>query len=415
MKSKLLTALLAIVIAFGLWLYVISVVSPGFENTYYNIPVNIQNESLLTERGLMITERGTPAVTLHLVGNRVDLNKLNSSNITITVDAARIYEAGKHNLSYDITYPGDIADDAVSVQSRSTSTISLTIEDRISKAVDVVVEYTGQLPEDFICDKENAVLSSQVVNVTGPKSVIDQIAQAKIQVDLEGKTQVISQDFEYTLCNENGEPVDVEKVQTDVDIIGLTVKIQRVKEIPLKLNVINGGGATEQTTSIVIQPVTSIRVSGSDSQLEKLTELELGTVDLGKLTEATVLTFPVVLPDGITNETGVNEITVDIQFPNLAMKKIDATNFVAINVPAGLEVEFITQLLEINLRGPVAMIQELKDTDVTVRVDFSNETIGTVKLNATIVVSSPYGEVGAVGSYSVSAILREPTPPQEEA
>lgn len=410
MKSKLLTALLAVVIAFSLWLYVVSVVSPGFENTYYNIPVNIQNESLLTDRGLMITENGNPTVNLHLVGNRVDLNKLNSSNITITVDASRIYEAGKHKLSYSITYPGEIADDAVSVQSRSTSTISLTIEDRISKAVDVVVEYAGQLSEDFICDKENVVLTSEVVNVTGPKSVIDQIAQAKIQVDLEGKTQVISQDFEYTLCNEDGEPMDVEKVQTDVESIGLTVKIQRVKEIPLKLKVVNGGGATEQTTAIVIQPVTSIRVSGSESQLEKLTVLELGTVDLSKLTEATVLKFPIVLPDGITNETGLTEVSVDIQFPDLAMKKINATNFVATNVPAGLEVEFITQLLEITVRGPVAMIEALQDTDVTVRVDFSNESAGTVKLNATIVVSSPYSDVGAVGSYSVSAILRAPVP-----
>lgn len=411
MKSKLLTALLSVAVAFGLWLYVISVVSPGFEKTYYNIPVNIQNDSLLTERGLMITENNDPTVTLHLVGNRVDLNKLNSSNISITVDASRIYESGRHNLSYDITYPGDIADDAISVQSRSTSTVSLTIEQRVSKPVDVVVEYTGQLPEDFIYDKENVVLTNEVVNVTGPRSVVDRITQAKIQVDLNGKTQVISQDFEYTLCNADGEPVDVEKIETDVANIGVTVKIQRVKEIPLKLNIISGGGATEKTTLIDIQPQT-IRISGTDSMLEKLNVLELGTVDLSKLTEATVLDFPIVLPDGITNETGLTEAKVDIQFPDLAMKKVSVTNIVAVNVPEGLEVEMITQqLLEVTLRGPVAMIEALADTDVTAYVDFSNEQqIGTVKLNATFAVNAPYAEVGAVGSYSVSAILRQIAP-----
>ena len=409
MKSKIFTALLSLLVSFGLWLYVITVVSPGSENTYYNIPVNIQNESLLTDRGLMITENRNPTVTLHLVGDRVDLNKLNSSNITITVDASRIYEAGKHNMSYNIGYPGDIADNAVSVQSRNTSTISLTVEERISKPVSVVVEYIGQLSEDYLLDEENAVLTNEVVNIVGPKSVTDLISQAKIQVDLDGKTQMISQDFEYTLCGEDGEPVDeekLEKIEADVESVGLTVKIQRVKEIPLRLHVIPGGGATEKTTSIVMQQDT-IRISGNEAQLEELSVLELGTVDLGKLTEATVLIFPIVLPEGVTNETGLTEITVDIQFPELAMKKLNVTNIVAVNTPPGYEVEMITQQLEVTVRGPAALVDALTAEDITVQVDFLGAQVGTSKLKAKIVMSQEYTAIGAMDSYSVSAILRE--------
>ncbi len=409
MKSKIFTALLSLLVSFGLWLYVITVVSPGSENTYYNIPVNIQNESLLTDRGLMITENRNPTVTLHLVGDRVDLNKLNSSNITITVDASRIYEAGKHNMSYNIGYPGDIADNAVSVQSRNTSTISLTVEERISKPVSVVVEYIGQLSEDYLLDEENAVLTNEVVNIVGPKSVTDLISQAKIQVDLDGKTQMISQDFEYTLCGEDGEPVDeekLEKIEADVESVGLSVKIQRVKEIPLRLHVIPGGGATEKTTSIVMQQDT-IRISGNEAQLEELSVLELGTVDLGKLTEATVLIFPIVLPEGVTNETGLTEITVDIQFPELAMKKLNVTNIVAVNTPPGYEVEMITQQLEVTVRGPAALVDALTAEDITVQVDFLGAQVGTSKLKAKIVMSQEYTAIGAMDSYSVSAILRE--------
>lgn len=412
MKSKFLTALLALLVSFGLWLYVISVVSPGSEATYYNIPVNIQNESLLLDRGLMITENKNPTVTLHLVGDRVNLNKLNSSNITITVDAARIYESGKHNVNYDITYPGEIADNSVSVQSRSTSTISLTIEQRISKPVNVMVEYIGQLSEDYICDKDNAVLTNEVINIVGPKSVTDLIHHAKIQVDLTDKTQMISQDFSYTLCNEDGEIIDekkLEKLEVDVETIGLTVQIQRVKEIPLRLNVIPGGGATEKTTSIVMQQDT-IRISGSDALLESINVLELGTVDLGKLTEATVLIFPVVLPEGITNETGVTEITVDIQFPELAMKKLNVTNITPVNVPTNYEVEIITQQLEVTLRGPAALIDTITADDVTVQVDFLGAQVGTSKLKAKIVMSDEFTAVGAMDSYTVSATLREPLP-----
>ena len=78
MKNKLIYALLSFVIALGLWFYVIAVVSPESEETYYNVPVVLQNESVLTEKGLMIITQNKPSVTLRLRGNRSDLNKLNA-------------------------------------------------------------------------------------------------------------------------------------------------------------------------------------------------------------------------------------------------------------------------------------------------------------------------------------------------
>ena len=47
MKNKLLTLLLAFVIAFGLWLYVITVVSPNSSDTIYDIRLSIAGETVL--------------------------------------------------------------------------------------------------------------------------------------------------------------------------------------------------------------------------------------------------------------------------------------------------------------------------------------------------------------------------------
>lgn len=422
MKSKIFTAILSLLVSFGLWLYVISVVSPGSENTYYNIPVNIQNESILTDRGLMITENKNPTVTLHLVGDRVDLNKLNSSNITITVDASKIYEAGKHNLSYNITYPGEIADNAISVQSRSTSTISLMIEERISKAVGVTVEYIGQLSPDYICHEDSAVLTNEVVNIVGPKSVTDLITQAKIQVDLNGKTKTISQEFSYVLCGEDGEPIDgnkLEKLEIDVESIGLTVKINRIKEIPLHLTVIPGAGATEETASITKQQET-IWVYGSEEALEKLDVLELGTVDLRTLIDPTVLKFPIVLPEGIEilpmegNEAELTEIIVDIQFPNLAIKKLNISEITIINRPDIYEVEMRTQELEITVRGPAELVKDLSAEDITARIDLAGLQVGPSKLKADIKMRDEIAVIDELSSCEVEVILREPIPEEIE-
>ena len=404
MKKKILTALLSFAVALSLWLYVVTVVSPNSDKHYYNIPVTLQGEVLLQERSLMITTVDLPTVSLHLEGNRTNLNKLNNSNITLVVDVSRIGEPGTHELSFTPIYPGDVPNNAVNVLSRKPGTIRLNVEERVRKSVPVDVQYTGTLPENYMADKENKTLDYDEVNIVGPKSVIDKIAMARISVDLNNQSESISQTYTYTLCDEKGTPVDAELVTTDVEAINLTLRVVRVKEIQLTVNVIDGGGATKDTSLITIDPQT-IRVSGSDSLLEDLDSLELGTINLGEILTDETISYTIVLPEGITNETGVLEALVDVKFPNMDTKTITIKNFETVNVPEGLKADVITKRLEIVLRGPKSVIGKVTEENVKVKVDFTDEQEGTATIKAEIIVD--VGGVGAVGIYNVTAALRK--------
>ena len=404
MKRKILTGLLSFGIALSLWLYVVTVVSPNSDKHIYNVPVSLQGEVILQERGLMVTTVELPTVDLHLGGNRTDLNKLNNSNITIAVDLSRIGEAGIHNLAYTPSYPGDVPNNAITVLSRDPDTVTLKIEERIRKNVPVDVKYNNAVPENYMADKENKTLDYEEINIVGPKSVIDKIAMARIEVDLNDRVDSISEQFKYTLCDEKGEPVDAAMVTTNVEAVTLTLRIVQVKEIALIVDVIDGGGATKDTTQITIDPET-IRVSGSDALLEGLESLELGVIDLGEMSEDQVLTFPIKLPEGVTNETGVLEATVDVKFSKLETKTLVIKEFKAINVPEGLKADVITKQLEIQIRGPKSVVNKLTEKDVTVTVDFSNEQAGTASLKAEITINAE--GVGAVGSYMVTATLKK--------
>ena len=404
MKNKLLTALLSIAIALGLWLYVVTVVSPNSDKQYTDIPVVVQGEAILQERGYMITEMEQASVDLQLEGNRIDLDKLNSSNITLTVDVSKIAETGIHNLSFTLTYPGDISNNSMTVLKKNPSTITVHVEERISKEVPVEIDYAGTLAEGYMADKENKVVDYDSVTITGPKTAVDQITAARISVDMEGKSETISGQFTYALCNEKGEPVDARLITTDVEAVTLTLKILRVKEIQLTVNVIDGGGATKDTSSITIEPQT-IRISGSDVALAGLDGLELGMIDLGTMLEDEKLTFPIKLPEGVTNETGVTEATVDVQFPELSIKTFTVDNFQTVNVPAGFEAEVITRRLEIQVRGPKRTVEKIQEEDITIVVDFSEEQAGTATIKAQIVIDAE--KVGAVGTYNITATLKE--------
>lgn len=404
MKSKLVTALISVAFALTVWTYVVTVVSPNSDTTFENVPVVVQGEALLQDRGLMITHTDISAATLHLEGSRMDLNKLSSSNISLTVDVSKIYEAGTHNIGYSIGYPGDVASNAFTVLSKNPSSVQVVVEERISKTVPLEIQYNGALAQDFVADKENIELDVEGIGITGPKSAMDQITKAVISLDLEGRSESLRDQFTYTLCDDDGEPVDAQMVVADVAEVNLTLRIVRVKEIALTLNVIDGGGATAQTSTITIDPPT-ILISGGDALLEGLDRLELGSVALGELTKDTQLQLPIKLPEGITNETGVAEATVSVSFPELATKTLTVKNIAAVNIPEGFDVSVITKALEVTVRGPKEKIEKLTDADVFVTVDFTATETGTVKLKAQISCTDP--ELGAVGPYTVSATVKE--------
>lgn len=405
MKNKLGSFLLALLFACGLWLFVVTVEQPESENTYYDIPVVYQNEDVLAERGLMIVSE-RPTVTLKLKSTRSNLRNLNEANINILVNLANIREAKTYSLNYSFSFPGNVPQSEVSVVSTSAEQIKLKVERRITKQVEVVPVYNGSVPEGMIAHKEEAELDYEFIDVTGPESVVQNVAKAVIQVDLEGQTQTIAGEYAYTLCDADNNPVDSALLTTNVEMVNLMLKIQQVKEIELRVKIIPGGGATEQTSTITLDPAT-IRVSGPEALLADLEYLEIGTIDLSTMTKEESRVFLIQLPEGITNETGVNNVAVKVEFPNLRILKMTINDIKIVGLPEGLEAELITQALEVTVRGLAEQTVGLRTGDVTVTVDLSDAQVGTFTQAATITLSSKFPDVGVMGTYSVSVTVKE--------
>ena len=407
MKSKVWQVALSLVIAFALWFYVISAVSPESEETYYDIPVSYQND-VLDERGLMIVS-DTPTVTLKLKGNRSDLNELNASNITILVDLAAIQAPGTQLLRYNVSYPGNLPTNAFETLSQTPNLLLLKVENKVKKAVPVVLDFMdSKVPEGFIADKENPVMDSVTVEVSGPESAVEQIDKAVVQVDLTNQTDSIVGAFEYVLCNAEGEPVDAQMVTTNVESVNLSVKIQAMKEVALTLELVDGGGATAQTCNVELSR-ESIWISGSENKLRDLESVNLGTVNLADLKEETnTMTFDVVLPEGVTNETGETQVTAVITFPELSKKKltISKDQFKTIGVPTDVEAVWITEMVEVELRGPKDLMKNITEKDITVTVDFTGEELGLISKLPKVTLSSNYSGVGAVSVSAVTATLQ---------
>ena len=406
MKNKLVMGALSLAVAFGLWLYVVTVVSPEAEDTYYNVPVVIRNESYLEDRGLMITENKNATVTLRLKGNRTDLRKLSGGNLAVVADVSNILTVGEHALNFQVSLPGDVPDNAVEVQNRNPDKVTISVENRVSKPVPVVVEYDSNLlGEGYIADKE-PVLSHSVINISGPASVVTKITQAKIVLDLKDRVESIKEAFVYTLCDENGTPVNAELVTTNAESVDVDLRIQRTKEVSLDVTVLNGGGATREDLKITIEP-EKIWVSGSDKLIEQLGDVvSIGQIDLSRPLAGQILEFPLGLGEGITVESPNTVAKVTVEFLQMSETTLTVSNVGVINILDGLRAELITQSLAVTVRGPKALINVLKPEDIVVTLDAANAQIDTpASVEASITVNGQ-PPVVVLGSYQVKMVLR---------
>ena len=405
MKNKYVMIAVSFLLSFCLWLYVVSVVSPESEETYSNIPVVIQNESVLSDRGLMITEIRTQSVKLTMQGKRTDLAKLNSGNTSVVVDVATILEADVHNLGFREAFPGDIADNAIVVQNRAPNKITIVVENKISKIIPVVVSYDpSQLPADFTLAGD-AVLDVETVNITGPEAVIDRITQARIDLDLEDRTESVNQRFVYTLCDKNDQPVDARLVTTNTEAVNVELKVLRSKKLALDLTVLPGGGATRDDLEITISPA-EIWVYGSDKLVQMLGDaLSIGQIDLSKPLTEMEFELPIELDEGITSEELLTTATVKLKWKQKDEATLNVTNIELRDVPAGMEAELVTKSLDITVRGEKVDLMQLTADDIVVSVSASNLQPGSVTAVDAVVHINGNANIIAIGTYPIKVSL----------
>ena len=407
-RNKLYSALLSMVVAFGLWLYVTNNVSIEDDNTFYNVPVVMEGEAVLNEQNLMVTSVSSSTVSVHLSGARSELSKLDSSKLAAKVDLSQIEEPGeKIPLGYTLSFPSDVSQSSFTVGNKNPGAIFVSVDYRRVTEVPVVIKWTGTRSEDYIYDTENAVLDNNKVTISGPAAVVDTIDHASVEIDLTEQVKSISQSYRYTLCDAEGNPVDAEQITTNLEEVRLEMQIQKIRELQLVADVIYGGGANESNTTVTISPET-IRVSGGEAVLAELGDtLTICTVNLADLEKnSTEQKYTITLPEGVTNQTGVSEVTVSIRLSGLKTKEFTIDRFEAVNVPEGMEAEIINANLTVKVRGPEAEIAALTEQNIRAVVDFSNAEAGTATYKVQILFDEQFPSVGAVKSSSVSATVQ---------
>lgn len=370
MKNKVLTLLLSLAISFGLWLYVVTVISPESETTIYNVPVELVGSGYLDTQDLIIVSQTNGLrVNLTLGGSRSDLSKLNNSNVTVIVDVSKINQAGEYQLGCSISFQSGTAE----VLAQDPANITLTVVDKMTKTVPVEPVLVGVVPSGYEADRDSVRLDHATVTVSGPKETIEKVEFARVAIDVTGKMISFDDYYPMTLCGEDRLPIVSDSfVTVNLDEIWASVQVYQIKRVQVLLSEDYTGSGLRENTATISQNVKEVTLIGNSEDLEKVESVLPFTITLRDYEGTTTIVLTPSLPDGVQcKET----IEIHIAMPEMGYRvlTVGVEQFELINVPEGLTVR-VTEPFEVTVRGPLADLDKISAEDILGKVDCSNVT-----------------------------------------
>ena len=409
-KSKLPMILLALGAAILVWLYDVTVVNPNDTSTVSGIPVHFVNEDELKAQDLMITSGAGGTVSLRVSGRRSELKELSKDNVDVSVDLSQIAEAGRHELPYTVRFPANVSASDLKIDSRSPVTVSVEVERYIRRAVEVRTVFEGEAAADedelLVIDNGAMELHPAEIMVTGPAELVKNVAYARVVIQKGEITETVDADYEYDLIDTAGEVINRTELVTDAEKVNVLIPVHKTRQVPLRLELVPGGGATLRDVEYTIRP-EFITISGEPEQVDGIREIQLDPANLGSIIaqEATV-TRQIVLPEGINNVSGVAEATIELMFKGLRIDTLTVENYTLENTPEGLTATPLGESVQINLRGTDADLKKLRQRleEIVVTVDLSGYSQGTFIVPVKVQLPTDL-QVGAVGSNTITVTL----------
>lgn len=404
-NNKLAMMLVAVVASTVLWLYVVTVVNPEDSVTITNIPVVFSGEDILMDdQNLIVTDGAKTTVTLKLTGKRSDLKDLDRDNVLLTADLSKITKTGAYRLNYTITYLADVNPSNFTVEERKPNNISIMVERMVTATIPVKGVFNGEVADGYMT--EEMLFDHDELTIRGTEEAVSKISYAQVILERSNLDKTITQTTGYTLIGTDGEPVEDAGVITDVDEIEVTLPVVKYKQIPLTVDVVDGGGATASKVTCEIEP-KNVTISGEASVIDGINQIVLGTVDLTKTLNDETLEFPILIPNDSKNVSGDETAKVTVKFNGLETRVVRVSSVEFINVADGFRAESMTQLLQATIRASASVLNEISPNNVRAVADLSEYTQpGTYTVPVTIYIDG-YAEAGAVGEYTIVLSLTE--------
>lgn len=402
-ESKGFFILVSICLATGFWMFVRQSEDPATDGTLRNIPVVIAGEHILEDQGMTITSVSNQTVTLKVNAPLSVLERMRGNQaMSVTVDVSKYAVANDYSLNYTINYPSGVNPDDVMLDERIPSKINVSIAKLDSASFPISPKLEGSVAEGYQAGKWS--ISHEKVIISGSSEELSRIGRVEAVLQGENLKERLAGDVPLILLDHDGNVLTGLNVKLSVDTVYISLPVVVVKQIPLTVKYISGGGVDAESTSdytAILFP-DSITVSGEEEDIAALNEISLGSIDLAKVVGTNSFTFPVELDPRLENVSGITQAVATVTVNNLATRTFDVGNISLIHVPEGRTAEATTQMCTVVVRGHEEELELLDASQIRVVADLADVTsVGSCTIQAEVYLNAAK-TVGVIGDYHIA-------------
>jgi YbbR domain-containing protein len=198
-------------------------------------------------------------------------------------------------------------------------------------------------------------------------------------------------------------------IRSLVETVQVTLPVFVTKELPLVVEFKEAAGLSTSNLEYEISPATIV-VSGDASKLKGVKNIVLGEFDLADMlnNNASSHTYPIIIPEGCQNLSGVTRATMNVAFKDMARAQVETAQFQFLNAPSGKHVDVLTQALNVTVYGTSEAVAGTREEHLTIQVDLENYAAasGTYTVPVKVVETAP-GDIGVDGTYHVQVTIHE--------
>lgn len=404
-NSKAFWAIVSLIASLVIWVYVSSVETEEFKQTFRGVRVELAGETLLRDsKNLVVTDMDTSTVTLEVVGPRRIVAALDSDKIYAQIDVSKLSRAAYTSQQYAVIFPDGTDTSNLTVLRKTPEIINFMVSSLTTKTIQVRGSFDGSIAEGFTA--ETPVFEPANIVLSGPEAYLKNVDYAWVTFGKENVESTYQVETGFTLMSADNTPASTTGITTSTDMVTATLPLLMLKEVKLGVNLIDGAGANAENTKVTVEPA-SVMLAGDSALLGGMNKINLATIDLTDFAASFTDTYTIPIDNELRNTTGVNEAKVTVEVLGLSTKTFKVTNISQVNLKEGYTAEIITQSLDVTLRGLPEVLEQIKDENIRAVADLADlsESTGTYMPKVRIYVDG-FTDVGALkvngSDYTVS-------------
>lgn len=342
-----------------MWLYVSST-----QSNIGKFPGSINIKAINTPPNL-VAIYDQKAVDIKIAADPLIWRKLSSDSFSAYIDLAS-YKEGTFDVP--LTVASSVPD--VQIIQKNPEKILVSLEPIITKEVPVSARIEGEAAKGLVAGSVD--IKPDHVQLRGPRSLIESITEASVQVKLNGETENFSKNLEVSALSDNGDVIkDVEFTPSDVSASIPIVKASNNKTVGVKVN-LKGTVKSGYTISKINVEPSVVNITGSSNLLSDLNYIETAEIDVSNLDSNLDKQINLVIPSGLAMQSNVSsKVRVTISLDSLKVQRqVTVTNFEYQNLGKLKVATVEPKEVKLTVLAPVS----LANTDgISAKLDFTGK------------------------------------------